>query len=341
MADARFFDKAGPFSLRHLAEIAGAEIAGASDAAAMFFDVKALSAAGPRDVSFIDNRRYVSEFAVSRAGAILTAPDLAGRAPSTASLLVTKSPYRGYALIAQAFYPVRPTEAAIAGTASVAASCTLGDGVAIAPGAVIGERCIVGPRTTIGANTVIGDGVRIGADCRIASNCTLTHCDIGDRVIMHPGARIGQDGFGFAPGMPQHTKVPQLGMVVIADDVEIGANSTIDRGAAPDTVIGAGTKIDNLVHIAHNVTIGRGCFITGQVGISGSTKIGDYVMMGGQAGLIGHLTIGDGAKISAQSGVTHDIPAGVTVAGTPALEAREHWRNLAFLNRLRKSKEGR
>jgi UDP-3-O-[3-hydroxymyristoyl] glucosamine N-acyltransferase len=341
MADARFYDKAGPFTLKDLARIAGAEIGGAADASVQFADVMALSMAGPSDVSFIDNRRYISDFTSSRAGAILVAPDLLDRAPHTAALLVTNSPYRGYALIAQAFYPARRPSGGIARTACVAPTSNVGDDVSIGAGAVIGENCEIGARSSIGPNTVIGDGVRIGEDCAISSNCTLTHCDVGSRVILHPGVRIGQDGFGFAPGMPSHTKVPQLGRVIIGDDVEIGANAAIDRGAAPDTVIGAGTKIDNLVHIAHNVTIGRGCFITGQVGISGSTNVGNYVMMGGQAGLIGHLTIGDGARISAQAGVTRDIPPGMTVTGTPAQESREHWRNLAFLSRLRKSKEGR
>ena len=340
MADARFFDKAGPFNLTHLADVAGAQIAGFKSASTLFGDVKALSAAGPADVSFIDNRRYIGEFTTSRAGAILVAPDLVDRAPATAALLVTKNPYRGYALIAQAFYPDAIRGDGVSPSATVAHDVRLDEGVTLAAGAVIGPGCVVGARTAIGSNTVIGRGVKIGVDCRIASNVTLTHCDVGDRVIVHPGVRIGQDGFGFAPGMPSHTKVPQLGLVIVGDDVEIGANTAIDRGAGPDTVVGAGTKIDNLVHIAHNVTIGRGCLITGQVGISGSTKVGDYVMIGGQAGLIGHLTVGDGARITAQSGITHDIPAGMTVAGTPAVEAREHWRTLAFLKRLRKAKEG-
>jgi UDP-3-O-[3-hydroxymyristoyl] glucosamine N-acyltransferase len=173
----------------------------------------------------------------------------------------------------------------------------------------------------------------------VASNCTLTHCEIGERVILHPGVRIGQDGFGFAPGAQGHTKVPQLGRVLIGDDVEIGANSTIDRGAGPDTVIGAGTKIDNLVQIGHNVSIGRGCLIVALVGISGSTKIGDFVMIGGQAGVAGHLKIGDGARIAAQSGVSRDLAPGATVAGSPAEDARAFWRDLAFLRRLRAKSE--
>ena len=340
MADARFFDKAGPFSLKDLSRIAEAEIGGRGDSGKFYTDVKALTAAEAEDVSFIDNRRYIADFVVSRAGVILTAPDLVGRAPVSAALLITKNPYRGYALVAQAFYPVRAPKGGVAASAEVAATSRVADSVAVAPGAVIGENCEIGARTSIGANTVIGAGVKIGADCVIGPNCTLTHCEVGDSAILHPGVRSGQDGFGFAPGSV-HTKVPQLGRVIVGNDVEIGANTAIDRGAARDTVIGDGTKIDNLVHIAHNVCIGKGCFITGQVGISGSTTLGDYVMIGGQAGLIGHLTIGDGVRISAQSGVTHDIASGGTVAGTPAMDSREHWRNLAFLNRLRKSKEGR
>ena len=341
MADARFFKKAGPFSLTELAHIAGAQIAGAADADLRFSDVKPLSSAGPQDVSFIDNRRYLGEFSTTKAGVILAVPELSERAPSGAALLLIKDPYRGYALIAQAFYPAATPIAGIAKTAAVAASSRLGDGVGIGAGAVVGEHCVIGDRTQIGPSSMIGDGVRIGEDCWIASNCTLTHCDIGNRVIIHPGVRAGQDGFGFAPGASKHVKVPQLGRVNIGDDVEIGANTTIDRGAGPDTVIGEGTKIDNLVQIGHNVTIGKGCLIVAQVGISGSTKIGSYVMIGGQAGLIGHLAIGDGARIAAQSGVSHDVAPGRTVAGSPASDAREYWKTLAFISRLRKSKESR
>ena len=155
-------------------------------------------------------------------------------------------------------------------------------------------------------------------------------------MVLHTGVRIGQDGFGFAPGAEGHEKVPQLGAVIIEDDVELGANSCVDRGTGPDTIIGAGTKIDNLCQIAHNVNLGRGCLVAAQVGISGSAKLGDFVMIGGQAGIAGHLQIGDGAKIAGKSGVTKDIPAGMTVAGFPAIKATEHWRNLAAIKRLRK-----
>ena len=335
MTDARFFIKAGPFGLDELARIAGADIAGAPAAQHRFHDVKPLSTAGENDVSFIDNRRYVDEFKVTKAGAIVVAADLVDRAPARAALLVTHDPYRGYALIAQAFYPTRRSASTVAATATVASNAVVREDVGLGAGVVIGERVEIGPRTTIGPNTVIGDGVLIGADCIIASNCTLTHCEIGDRVMLHPGVRIGQDGFGFAPGVQGHTKVPQLGRVLVGDDVEIGSNTTVDRGAGPDTLIGAGTKIDNLVQIGHNVSVGKGCLIVAQVGISGSTKIGDFVMIGGQTGIAGHLKVGDGARISAQSGVMRDVAAGATVAGTPAYDSRAHWRDLAFLRSLR------
>jgi len=335
MADPRFFAKSGPFTLSEIARIAGAEMAGMAKADKKFSDVKPLSAAGSEDVSFIDNRRYLAEFASTRAGAVLTAPENASRAPAGTALLLTKDPYRGYALVAQAFYPPPRYPNSIAATASVAESAHLQDGVGVGPGAVIGERCVVGEGAWIGPNAVLGDGVTVGPHSIIGANCTLTHCDVGARAILHPGVAIGQDGFGFAPGAV-HAKVPQLGRVIIGDDVEIGANTTIDRGAGPDTMIGAGTKIDNLVQIGHNVTIGKGCLIVAQVGISGSTRVGDYVMIGGQAGLVGHIVVGDGARIAAQSGVSHDVPAGSTVAGSPAADAREYWKTLAFLNRLRK-----
>jgi len=339
MADPRFFAVAGPFSLKRLIEISGAEMAPGADGERLMHDVAPLGAAGPRQVSFLDNKQYVEAFAASRAGACFVHPRFADRAPESMVALTTAEPYRAYALVAQAFYPGAPARAGVAPSASVDATARIGDGSEIEAGAVVGPGAEIGRRCRIGCNAVVGAGVVVGDDCLIGPCASLTYCLVGSRVIVHAGVRIGQDGFGFALGPGGHVKVPQLGRVIVEDDVEIGANTTIDRGAGPDTVIGAGTKIDNLVQIAHNVRLGRGCVVVSQVGISGSTQVGDFVVIGGQAGLTGHLKIGDGARIAAQSGVMRDVERGVTLAGSPALPAREHWRQVATLAEL--SKKGR
>jgi len=256
------------------------------------------------------------------------------------ALLLTKEPYKAFARAAQAFYPAKPVIPGIAPTAiigpaaTVPADCEIGPYVVIEAGARIGARC------QIGAHTVVGPGVELGDDCRVGPHVTLTHCLIGARVVLHPGVRIGQPGFGFAPDREGPAKIPQLGRVVIGDDVDIGANTTIDRGSGHDTVIGPGTMIDNLVQIGHNVVLGRGCILAGQVGISGSTKLGDFVMAGGQAGLAGHLNIGTAARIAAQAGLMRDVEPGGTVAGAPAVAITSFWRQVAVLQRLATKKDG-
>jgi UDP-3-O-[3-hydroxymyristoyl] glucosamine N-acyltransferase len=256
------------------------------------------------------------------------------------ALLVSKEPYKAYALAAQAFYPAadvvawRAPSAIIDSTAAVPDDCDIGPNVVIERGVRLGQRC------RIGANTVIAAGVEIGDDCRIAANVTLSHCLIGSHVVLHPGVRIGQDGFGFAPDPKAPIKVPQLGRVLIGDDVDVGANTTIDRGSGHDTVIGSGSMIDNLVQIGHNVVLGRCCILAGQVGISGSTRLGDFVVVGGQGGLAGHLHIGSGARIAAKSGLMRDVPAGETVCGSPAVPLSEFMRQTAVLQRLAKKKGG-
>lgn len=340
MADPRFYAAQGPFTLGELARISGARIDGEAPKDAMFTDVAPLESAKREHVSFLDNRKYVDEFAKSEAGACLLHPDLASSAPREMALLLTPEPYHGYARVARAFYPPSPPGALIAPSATVSSTADIAPDSRVEAGAVIGERVMIGRRCQIGANAVVGDAVVIGNDCRIGSSATLAYCLVGDRVIIHAGARIGQDGFGFALGPDGHLKVPQLGRVIIEDDVEIGANTTVDRGSGPDTVIGAGTKIDNLVQIAHNVHLGESCVIVSQVGISGSTRVGDLAMMGGQAGITGHLKIGSGARIAAQSGVMRDVDAGTSVAGSPALPAKEFWRRFATVAKLGRRKNG-
>jgi UDP-3-O-[3-hydroxymyristoyl] glucosamine N-acyltransferase len=192
----------------------------------------------------------------------------------------------------------------------------------------------------VAAGALVGYRVSIGRGAYVGPGCTVTHALVGDRVILHAGVRIGQDGFGFAMGPKGHLKVPQIGRVIIQDDVEIGANTCIDRGALKDTVIGEGTKIDNLVQIGHNVIMGRHCVIVGQVGISGSAELGDFVVMGGQSGLVGHIKVGAGAMIAGGSHAKDDVPAGARMAGTPALPLTEWARQLALIKRLTQ-REGR
>ena len=262
--------------------------------------------------------------ATTRAGLVLIAPKFVARAPAGAPLLVVGEPYRSFAQIALTLHPeaARPQSMfgskGIAPGAFVHAEARIELGVTVDPGAVIGPRVEIGAGTIIGPNAVIGPDVRVGRDCSVSANTTLQHCLIGNRVILHPGVQIGQDGFGFVMGPRGHLKVPQVGRVVIQDDVEVGSGTTIDRGANRDTVIGEGTKIDNQVQIAHNVMIGRHCVIVAKVGISGSTILEDFVVMGGASGTVGHIRIGRGAQIAGASHVKDDVRAGARMGGTPA-----------------------
>lgn len=338
MADSRFFSVAGPFTLGQLAEISAATPSAGADAAALFTDVAPLESATSSDVSFLDNKKYVAAFQASTAGLCVVAPEMADKAPAGMALLLSKDPYRAYARIAQAFYPVPAPEPWVAPTAWVDPGATIGEGCRIEPGATIEAGAEIGARCRIGANAVIGKGVRLGEDCIIGANATVSHALIGRKVTIYPGVRIGQDGFGFAMGPEGHLKVPQLGRVIIGNSVEIGANATIDRGAGPDTVIGDGCMIDNLVQIGHNVQLGRGCVIVAQVGISGSTRFGDFVAAGGQAGITGHLKIGSGARIAAQAGVMRDIGPGETVGGAPAVPMADWLRQSAILAKMGRKK---
>ncbi|MDO8606258.1 MAG: UDP-3-O-(3-hydroxymyristoyl)glucosamine N-acyltransferase [Phaeospirillum sp.] len=338
MADPRFFTVAGPFTLAALTELSGAKLSTAGDAARLFRDVSPLETAGADNVSFLDNKKYVAAFQASKAGLCVVAPEMADKAPDGMILLLAADPYRAYARIAQAFYPIASPEAWVAPTAWVDPSAKIGDGCRIEPGAVIWANAEIGARCRIGANAVIGDGVVIGDDSVIGATATVSHALLGRKVTIYPGARIGQDGFGFAMGPEGHLKVPQLGRVIIGNGVEIGANATIDRGAGPDTVIGDGCMIDNLVQIGHNVQLGRGCVIVAQVGISGSTRMGDFVAAGGQAGITGHLKIGSGARIAAQSGVMRDIGPGETVGGAPAVPMADWLRQSAILGKMARKK---
>ena len=332
-----FFERAGPFPLHRVAAQLGCEIQGTADPELMLSDIRALDDAGSGHLSFIDNRKYLPQLQASRASACLVAPALAGRVPAGIVVLQLKAPYRGFAQALALFYPeaMRPKAAmSEAGEPLIHPSARIEAGVRIEPGAVIGREAWIGAGTTIAAGAVIGYRVTIGRDSYVGPNASIIHALIGDRVVIHGGVRIGQDGFGFAMGLGGHLKVPQIGRVIVQNDVEIGANSAIDRGALKDTCIGEGTKIDNLVQIGHNVIVGRHCIIVGQVGIAGSATLEDYVVIGGQGGVAGHITIGAGAQIAGASHAKDSVPPGVRMIGTPARTLREWGREQVAMRRL-------
>jgi UDP-3-O-[3-hydroxymyristoyl] glucosamine N-acyltransferase len=341
-----FFPAASAPSLREIAAWTGAELADAARGDLRIENVAAIDAAGPGDLTFLDNPRYLAQLKTTRAAAVFLQPKHKADAPPGAVALLTPHPYHAMAAAMAQLYPsaARPAsgfgESGVSAAAHVHSTARLEPGVVVDPGAVIGPEAEIGSGTVIGANAVIGPRVRIGRHSAIGPGATIAAALIGDRVIVHPGARIGQDGFGFAMSPRGHAKVAQIGRVVIQDDVEIGAGATIDRGANRDTIVGEGTKIDNLVQIAHNVVIGRHCVIVSQVGISGSCEIQDFAVLAGQVGLAGHLTIGMGAQIGAQSGVMNDVPAGQRWFGYPAQPAREHFREIATLRKLARGDKG-
>lgn len=341
MADSRFFKKSPARTVQELAGIAGGALAGSavSNPGLMIDDVAPLDQAGASHLSFLDNIRYKDAFIASRAGVCVVSEQAAAFAPSGMALILSKNPYKSYALIAQAFYPDVYPAAQISSAAHVAPDVHIGQGCVIEAGAVIKSGASIGNGCWIEPNAVIGEGVQIGEKSRIGANASVSHAVLGQAVRLYPGVRVGQDGFGFAIDPAGHVKVPQLGRVIIEDHVEIGANTCIDRGAGPDTVIGAGTWIDNLVQIGHNVKIGRGCVLVAQCGVAGSTILEDFSVLAAQAGVAGHLRIGRGARIGAKAGVMRDVPAGEEQLGAPAVPVREFMKQVATLKRLTKDRK--
>jgi UDP-3-O-[3-hydroxymyristoyl] glucosamine N-acyltransferase len=334
VSDSRFFQRSGPFSLVQIAEAVGASLGETGDGSRQIRDVAPLNAADADDLSFLDNRKYIGAFETSKAGACFVTPELAPRAPDGMTVLVSEQPYLAFALAARMFYPPAAPEAWISPDARIAADAVLGEGCRIEAFAVIGSGVTIGARCHIASGATVGAGVAIGEDCRIGEGATLMCCLIGNRVTADPGARIGTQGFGFAVGPRGPVRIPHTGRVVIEDDVEIGANTTIDRGTTGDTFIGRGTMIDNQVQIAHNVHIGRGCILAGQAGLAGSSRMGDYAMVGGKTGIANHVKIGQGARIGAMSGAADDLPDGGTYLGSPAIPIKDFWRQQVALRRL-------
>lgn len=339
MSDPIFFPPMAALPLELVVALSGGELQ-RGDPALVISKVAPLEEAGPGSLVFFDNVKYLDKLGTTQASACIVAQKHVAKVPEGVAVIVCKDPYRAWAQVLAGLFPaaMKPEpfygEKRISERATVHPAAQIEDGVVIEPGAVIGEGAEVGAGSHIGPNAVIGCNVRVGRDCRIGANAVLQHALLGNRVILHPGVCVGQDGFGYAMGLGGHLKVPQIGRVIIQDDVEIGANTTIDRGANRDTVIGEGTKIDNQVQVGHNVVIGRHCVIVSQVGLSGSSTLADYVAIGGQAGVAGHVEVGMGAQIAAVSAVNDTVPAGGRYGGVPAKPVKQWFREVTALKKL-------
>jgi UDP-3-O-[3-hydroxymyristoyl] glucosamine N-acyltransferase len=338
MADSIFFAPKGPFTLAELARIAEAELVNAPNNALEFANIGPLSNSDSSIVSFLHNRKYVAELEVSSAGACVLAPAHVEKAPPGMALLVSRDPHRSFALIGQAFFPEELAVPGISDDAIIHASASIGEGCEIEEGAVVRSGAVIGPRTKIKCNAVIGRGVVLGDDCVIGENVSISHSLIGNRVVVLAGAQIGQRGFGFAMSAAGFVKVPQVGRVVVGNDVEIGANTTIDRGSAQDTIIGDGCMLDNLVQIGHNARMGKNCVLVAHCSLAGSVKLGDFVVMGGHSSVNGHVFVADGTQIGPMSGVMGDTSPGDKIGGAPAVDLKEFWRRQVAIAKLTRKK---
>lgn len=344
MADPVFFRPVRRYSVGEIAMLTGARLRDAHYENVEIDGLAAASHGGEGKLVFVEGKRNIGLFQGLNAAAVICSDDLAAAAPLGVAVLMTPRPQQAFAMVGRLLYPTsnRPDpitgETGVSPRAIVAPDATIEAGAIVEAGAVVGPGAAIGSGTVVAPNAVIGPSVQIGRDCHIGIGTSVIAAFIGNRVILHPGVRVGQDGFGYVAGPKGLEKVPQIGRVVIQDDVEIGANSTVDRGAMSDTVIGEGTKIDNLVQIAHNVKIGRHCAIAAQCGLSGSVTLGDFVMLGGRVGVADHVSLGAGSQLAAASGVMHDVPAGERWGGAPAQPMRDFFREVNTIRNLVRSR---
>jgi UDP-3-O-[3-hydroxymyristoyl] glucosamine N-acyltransferase len=317
-------------TLKELADHLGGTVQG--DETVRVSGLAPLETAGPDRISFLANPRYAAKVAETRAGAVLMAPGGEGYGRN---VIEVANPYLGFAKLLTLFYTSPHPPLGVLPGAYVGNGVAVGEGISIYPGASVGNNVTIGNRTVIHAGAVVYEGVTIGDDCVIHANSVIRErCHLGNRCVIQPGAVIGSDGFGYAPDGRSYYRIPQIGIVVLEDDVEIGANTAIDRAALEVTLIKRGTKIDNLVQIAHNCQIGQDCMIVSQVGISGSTKVGDHVTLAGQVGIAGHLSIGDNVMVGAKSGVPNSLAANAGYSGIPAQPHKEWLKSMAVVAHL-------
>jgi UDP-3-O-[3-hydroxymyristoyl] glucosamine N-acyltransferase len=346
MTDPVFFVPSRRYTVTEVADLTGSTLANAAYADAIIETIASAGDGSTNALVFVEGKRNAELMAALTATAVLCQPEFADKAPAGVAVLVNPRPQQAFAMVGRLLFPAAATPEPLTSETGVSPQAFVDPAAKVEPGAIIEAGAVIGPGVGIGSGTIIAPNAVVGRHCQIGRDsyvgpgASVQYALIGNRVVVHGGARIGQDGFGFVSGAKGPERMPQIGRVVIQDDVEVGSNTTVDRGAMADTVIGEGTKIDNLVQIAHNVRIGRGCIIAGHCGISGSVTLGDYVMLGGRVGIADHLTIGDRVQVAASAGLMYDIPAGERWAGMPAQPMRDFFRELSAIRNFTKHGRG-
>lgn len=336
MVDTNFFIKKGDFTVSKIAEICGAVLKDTTKSETKINDMNTMDNAGRGEICFFYDKKKKAQAADIKATACITTEELSPYVGADVIVLISENPKMAFLTLNEAMYAEKKPEAAIAETAKIHPSAQIGEGCHIADYVVIGPNVKIGNNSIIEPFVVIGEGCQIGSNCRLGAGCYVSYTIMGNNCYIYNGARLGQDGFGFQTIRGVHKRIPQLGRVIIGNDVEIGACSCVDRGALDDTIIGDGCRVDNIVQIAHNDKIGRGCVIVSMTGIAGSCNFGDYVVCGGQVGIADHTNIGSGAQIAAQSGIMRDVEPGAILMGTPAVPIKDFMRQVSFLQKSSK-----